>query len=336
MIRASESSHQEALKMYSWGDDTATWNNPGKYDYGSAKKPYLDDLAKDAASKGPRDYSSKRMPKLDLINPKGKTIVSESENVVIIGIDGTGSMQHWPAEIFDRLPLLYQTLSKYRDDVEISFSVIGDAISDQWPTQISAFGKGVTLDDYLKALCAEGGGGGGMHESYELFAYFMQNHCKTLKAKSPTMIIMGDEMFYDKINPKQVKHYLGDALQEPLDARMVWQDLSNRFDIYLLRKSYPNHDKEIEDQWSEAIGKQKIIPLYDPTRVVDVALGIIAKKWGHFDDFGKNLSARQDDKNKELVMASLRAASIIDPDLKSKVLGAVSGKKSKTLAGGSK
>src|SRR3989338_5924965 len=193
--------------MYSWGDDTSTWKNPGAYDYGSARKPYLEDLAKDAADKGPRSYALKSSPNLALVDPKGKTIKTESEDVIVVAVDGTGSMQTWPAEIFDRLPLLYQTLSKYRPDTELSFSVIGDAAADNWPVQITNFGKGPTLDDYLKAVKAEGGGGPGIRESYELWAYAIDKKVTTPKATSPFLIIMGDEKFYDPIKPEQVKHY---------------------------------------------------------------------------------------------------------------------------------
>ena len=33
-------------------------------------------------------------------------------------------MASWPFEIFDRLPLLYNTLSQYREDLEICFAAI--------------------------------------------------------------------------------------------------------------------------------------------------------------------------------------------------------------------
>ncbi len=317
--------------MYSWGDDTYTWKKPGAYDFGSAKKAYLDDLKKSSEEKGPRSYVAKSGPDMKLVDPKGKKISSDSENPIIIAVDTTGSMQTWPAEIFDRLPLLYQTLSKYRSDVEISFSVIGDAVSDQWPVQVSDFGKETKLDDYLKALCPEGGGGPGIKESYELWAYFMNEHASTPKAKSPFMIIMGDEKFYDKINPAQVKHYLGDTAQE-LDSKDVWKALAQKFDIYLLHKKYEPYEKDIVEQWGEAIGKQKIIPVGDPTRVVDVAMGIIAKNWGYFEDFGKSLSARQDTKEINKVMDSLKYVSIPEAgDLKSKVEKSPPSKKSKKL-----
>ncbi|MBI1969873.1 hypothetical protein HYS48_04215 [Candidatus Woesearchaeota archaeon] len=318
--------------MYSWGDDTKTWKKPSSYDYGSARAPYLEDLAKEAETKGPRSYALGKGPKLELVDPKGKTISTKSEDPVILAVDGTGSMQHWPAEIFDRLPLLYQTLSKYRPGVELSFSVIGDAAADQWPVQVTSFGKEIALDDYLKALHPEGGGGPGIRESYELWAYFMQEHCQTPNAISPFLIIMGDEKFYEKIDPAQVQHYLGDKLQGALDAMQVWQKLTQRFDIYLLRKPYPGHDEEITAQWKEAVGGQKVIPVYDPMRVVDVAMGIVAKRWGQFGDFELNLASRQEGGAVATVMQSLRyVPEAAMGSMKSKVEGKGGSKKSKSL-----
>ncbi|MBT3297569.1 hypothetical protein HN385_01450 [archaeon] len=325
--------------MYSWGDDTSTWKKPGSYNYGSAKAPYLDDLKKEAADKGPRTYVGTKKPNLDLVNPKGKKLYSESENPIILAVDGTGSMQSWPGEIFDRLPLFYQTLSKYKPEIELSFSVIGDAISDDWPLQISAFGKGVELDDYLKALHPEGRGGPGIRESYELFSYFIHEHCKTPNAVSPFLFIMGDEKFYKNVDPSQVEQLIGDKLQGPLDSAKTIQELTQRYDVYLLRKSYSHGlDKEIEGQWKEVLGAQKVIPIYDPERVVDVAMGLVAKKWGYFGDFENNLGARQDSVGKESVMMSLKAAPGVDFDnlestmVGSSIVGDAPSMKSKNLA----
>lgn len=316
--------------MYSWGDDTSAWKNPGSYDYGSAKAPYLKDLEKEAAKAGPKTYTQTSTPNLKLVDPKGKTITTTSKNPIIFGIDGTGSLQTWPGEFFDRAPLLYQTLSKYRDDVEISFSVIGDTVSDDWPVQVSDFGKGVTLDSFLNALKPEGRGGPGIRESYELWAHYINQHAQTPNAISPFLFILGDEKFYDKVDPKQVKQYLGDTLQAPIPSIDVWKSLSQKFDVYLLRKQYPGHDEEITTQWKEAIGEQKIIPVYDSSRVVDIAMGLVAKKWGNYGDFENNLSARQDEKGIASVMASLKLAPGIEGvgDMKSMTAGAIGSKKS--------
>lgn len=294
--------------MYSWGDDTSVWKKPGGYKYGDAMKPYLDDLSKKAEDEGSRAYTKKKTPGLDLVDPKGRKITTDSEDPILIAVDGTGSMSTWPAEIFDRLPLLYQTLSKYKKGVELSFSVIGDASFDKWPVQISDFGKELTLDKYLNALCPEGGGGPGIRESYELWAHYVNECVTTPKATSPFLILMGDEMFYDIVRPEHAKKYLGQDLQAPVDAMKVWKSLAQKYDIYLLRKQYDGHDSKIEAQWNAALGAQRIIPVYDPTRVVDVAMGIIAKRWGKFSDFEKNLASRQDEEEIAVVMDSLKAA----------------------------
>ncbi|MFW5746062.1 MAG: hypothetical protein ACOCWQ_00750, partial [Nanoarchaeota archaeon] len=191
--------------MYSWGNDTSTWRGPGRYNFDSARRGYLDDLAQSAAAKGPRSYTAPPGPDLGLVDPHGKRIHSDKKNPVIVAVDVTGSMAAWPGEIFDRLPLLYQTLSQYRDDVEISFCAIGDANSDRYPLQINEFASGVALEDHLKALYPEGGGGGQSRESYELFGYHVLQNAQTPNATSPFLIMFGDEGFYDTVDPDQAE-----------------------------------------------------------------------------------------------------------------------------------
>ena len=318
--------------MYSWGpEDTSAWKKSG-FKYDDAKAPYLKSLKKEADLKGERSYLVKAEPDLKLVDPKGKKLYSASENPIQLVVDGTGSMQTWPKEIHDRIPLFYQTLVCYKPDLDVSLSVIGDAGADKWPLQVSDFGKGPRLDDYINALYAEGGGGPGIRESYELFAYFANNNVSTPKATNPFMIIMGDEKFYEKIDHKHIKKYTGEGLQEDLDSMDVWKQLGQKFNIYLLRKSYAGRDEEITAQWSEAIGAQKIIPVYDPLRVVDIAMGIVAKQWGKFSEFEKNLEARQDSKGIKSVMASLSVAAPSFMDMKSKMgEGPSKVKKSKAL-----
>lgn len=319
--------------MYGWGpDDVNTWKKPGGYKYDDAKAPYLETLAKEASVKGSRVYSKKAAPVSKAVLAKNKELTTDSKNPLVLLVDGTGSMQKWPAEIFDRIPLLYQTLSQYKDDVELSINVVGDANSDQWPLQVTEFAKGVTLDDKLKAVHAEGGGGPGIRESYELFAYFADQKIKTPNAVSPFLIVMGDEKFYEKINPAQIKVYIGDTVQAELSSVDVWKNLAQKYDIYFLQKQYPGRHEEIKQQWADAIGEQKIIPVYDAQRIVDIAMGLVAKKWGHFSDFGKNLSARQDELGIATVMESLRAAPDVDyKDMKSVVGKSLKGAKSMKL-----
>ena len=318
--------------MYGWGGSTSDWRGKAKkdYDFGSARAKY-DKIAADAS--GPRVYSRKREPDMDLVDPRGKKLVSKSKNPIVIGVDVTGSMANWPGEIFDRLPLLYQTLGKYEEDLEICFAAIGDATSDSYPLQVNDFGKGAELEKKLKALGCEGGGGGHITESYELFGHFMNTRCELPNAKSPFLIIYGDETFYDRIKPKEVKHYIGDSLESPLESKTMWKELMTKFNVYHLHKPYDHSDRddEIKRNWKEALGDQRVIDLPSMERSVDVAIGLIAKHWGEYNDFKKSLDARHDDSGvKASVHASLRHIDT-DPVTTSVVKKSLSRKLSKTL-----
>ena len=167
-----------------------------------------------------------------------------------------------------------------------------------------------------------------------MWGHYVSEHVLTPKAKKedkPFLIIMGDEAFYDKIDNKQAKHYLGDGLQSPLNSMEMWKKLDERFNIYLLRKSYPGYDDKIKAQWGEAIGSQKIIAAESAERVVDQAIGIIAKGWGQYTiDFKKSMAARQDDDIVKKVDESIRAVPeemIAAASKKTKKLSAAKSKK---------
>ena len=330
--------------MYGWGGSTDGWKGKSRYDYGSARARY-DKLAADVS--GPRVYSFRTEPDMKLVDPLGKIMTSDSENPIIIAVDVTGSMAKWPGEMFDRLPLLYQTLAKYREDLEIVFAAIGDATCDRYPLQVNDFAKGTDLEAKLKALGCEGGGGGHITESYELFGYFLQEHCRITKAKSPFLLIYGDETFYEQVDPRQVKHYIGDELQGPLDSREMWKNLMQRFNLYFLHKPYGNNDsrettEKIGGLWKSVLGEQRVIELpYEietedkkimpgSWRAVDIGMGLIAKHWGEYKDFTKSLGARHDDDDvKDAVHKSLR--HIDDNPLKASVMPKAKSKATKSL-----
>jgi len=297
--------------MYGWGGSAKSWKGSKKYDYGSARARY-DKAAASAGATGSRSFVTKRDADMSLVDPLGKIISSESTDPIIIGIDVTGSMSSWPAEIFDRLPLLYQTLAKYRPDAEFSFCAIGDAYCDNYPLQVNAFSKDINeLEASIKALGAEGGGGGQTSETYELFGNFMLEHCNTPKATSPFLLIYGDEKFYDTVNPDQVKHFIGDDMQDALNSKDMWGQLMQKFNVYFLQKSYgygeSSTTKEVKHHWEKSLGSQRVLDVPNAERAVDIGMGLIARQWGQYGDFSKSLDARHDDSGlKASVHKSLR------------------------------
>ena len=281
--------------MYSWNEDTGSWYGAGAYSYGERGADKRKAAAKRAEAGGPRTYKKKSGPNEKIIDPQ-KHIRSESPNPLIIAVDVTGSMANWPFEIFDRLPLLFNTLSQYRDDLEICFAAIGDANYDRWPLQTTSFAGGFDLEQLLGSLYGEGGGGDAP-ESYGLFAHWVNTHVQAPNAAEPPfLIVFGDAPMHPKVAKQHVAHYLGDQTKRDVDALKAWQQVSQNWNTWFLRRPTGKPGDKVDKQWGRAIGTQKIFHIQDEQRAVDYAMGLIARAWGHFGDFQNNMRARQDEK----------------------------------------
>ena len=281
--------------MYSWDEDTSKWYGSKKYAYAPAPAGSARGVAAERAkAAGPRTYGGKNGPNEKVVDPK-KHIRSESKNPIIIAVDVTGSMASWPAEIFDRLPLLFNTLSQYRPDVEISFVAIGDAGYDRWPLQTTSFASGFDLEQLLGSIYGEGQGGDAP-ESYGLFAHWVNTHVEVPNAEeTPFLIVFGDAPMHPTVPKEQIKHFIGDSTQT-VDSIAAWQELSKNWNTWFLRRPTGRAGDAVDTQWGEAVGAQKIFHIEDEQRAVDYAMGLIARSWGYFGDFEENMRARQDEK----------------------------------------
>ena len=279
--------------MYSWYDDTSDWAKPGTYKYDEGTKEARDAEAIKARAAGPRTYTNAGQPDTTYVDAT-KHITSKSKNPLVVAVDVTGSMQSWPFEIFDRLPLLYNTLSQYRPDLEISFVAIGDAGVDRWPLQTTDFSKGFELEKHLKALYGEGGGGD-EPESYGLFAHWLNEHVTTPKAKRPFLIVFGDASMHATVPAGQIRHFMGDGAQQDVDSIAAWNRVAENWNTWFLRRPGGNKTDHVHKQWSKAIGPQQVVQMDDEQRAVDYAMGLIARSWGYFGDFKENMRARQDE-----------------------------------------
>ncbi len=278
--------------MYSWNEDTSSWYGSGTYKYGTRGAGKRKAAAKRAEAHGPRTYAQKRKPNEKIIDPS-KYISSQSPNPLIVAVDVTGSMANWPFEIFDRLPLLYNTLSQYREDLEVCFVAIGDAGCDKWPLQVTNFASSYDLEQLLGSLYGEGGGGDAP-ESYGLFAHWVNTHVKTPNTgETPFMIVFGDAPMHPKTPKGQIAHYLGDKISRDVDSFAAWQQVCQNWNMWFLRRPTGKPGDKVDKQWGQAISEQKIFHIQDEQRAVDYAMGLIARAWGHFGDFQDNMRARQ-------------------------------------------
>lgn len=286
--------------MYSWDEDTSTWYGSADYAFGGGAEGERKRAAARAAAGGPRTYETKDRPNDKIIDPH-KHIETTSKNPLIIAVDVTGSMATWPFEIFDRLPLLYNTLSQYRADLQICFAAIGDSNVDRWPLQVTTFASGFDLEQLLGSLFGEGGGGDAP-ESYGLFAHWVNTHVKVTQLdEAPFLIVFGDVSMHGSVRKETVENLLGDKVRKNVDSLEAWRKLTRTWNTWFLRRPTGKPGDEVDLQWAEAIGEKKIFHIRDEQRAVDYAMGLIARAWGHFPDFQANMLARQSQERVDMV-----------------------------------
>ena len=278
------------------------------YDYSDgALKKSGKEYASEARKEGiVRSYAAGK----GLPPPVGKEVGTASPTPLVVGVDVTGSMGEWPGIIFQKLPVLCNEVRLHLPDVEISFCAIGDANIDQYPLQVCDFNKGKPLEDDIRSLFPEGGGGGGIKESYEVAAYFYARHCRIPQARHALFVFCGDEAFYERIKPNTLKRMIGDAVAQDLDSYDVFAELKRRFDVYMLRVPYGDEekDKAIHEQWQRALEKQAVLRMEDPKRIVDCIIGLAAIAAEEQDTFSNRLSIRQTPEQVRQVMGTLHPA----------------------------
>jgi hypothetical protein len=242
----------------------------------------------------------------DLV-PEG--IKTNSEAPLVIACDVTGSMGEWPATIFSKLPYLELEGKEYLGEtMEISFAAIGDAVkNDKYPLQVRPFVNGTKLADEIKALVVEGGGGGGGQESYDLAAeYYAENVDMPNAIRKPIFIFIGDEGLYENLDPTIAESFAKVEIKQMLKLEDIFGELTKKYNVYVVRKSYGAGDASIQAQWAALIGEEHICPLDDANRVVDVIFGILARETGRIDYFKKELKDRQKPAQVDVVMKSLK------------------------------
>ena len=92
-----------------------------------------------------------------------------------------------------------------------------------------------------------------------------------------------------KVSRGEIQKYLGDPVQEDIDALATWREIGESWNTWFLRRPTGKEGDKVDQQWAEAIGEQKIFHIDDEQRAVDTAMGLIARAWGHFGDFRDNM-----------------------------------------------
>ncbi|WP_214402514.1 hypothetical protein [Pseudonocardia lacus] len=231
------------------------------------------------------------------LDPKG-VVVRESRDTdehplstpIAVLFDVTGSMGGVPRVLQTKLPQLLGLLTRkgYATDPQILFGAVGDATCDRVPLQVGQFESDNRMDDDLARIVLEGGGGGQRTESYELAMYFMARHTEldsvVRRGRRGYLFLIGDEMPYATVKPKEVERFIGDELPEAIAVEAVIAELQRSYDVYCIIPTAAGWggDQEILGHWKRLLG-QHVIALDDLDAVCETIALTVGLGEGRID-----------------------------------------------------
>jgi hypothetical protein len=185
---------------------------------------------------------------------------------IAVFFDVTGSMHEIPIKLQQKLPALHGMLMRkgYVEHPQILFGAIGDAHTDRVPLQVGQFESDNRMDEQLESIVLERGGGGQVHESYELALYYMARHVDLdsvkRRGKKGYLFLMGDEMPYPTINRRQVKELIGDDLAEDVTTAQIVAELKEKWEVFFLFVAEGSYSAEqILPAWRKLLGERALV-----------------------------------------------------------------------------
>jgi len=217
------------------------------------------------------------------MDPKDKSVSTDSESPLVLIFDVTGSMDYAPKVVMDKAPLIAGQLSIHGylgKKPDLLIAAVGDANGDSAPFQIGDFVPVRSADGWFKRVWREGGGGGGARESYEGMAYFFANRCEMPKAKTPICIFFADEGYYEDLSSSDLKAHFG-GQHDKTTAVKAFKGLRERFkdNVVLVHRRYNSEDadKWILEQWRSVLGTERVVLAErEDKAVADLILGVAA------------------------------------------------------------
>lgn len=209
---------------------------------------------------------------------------------IAVLFDVTGSMGRVPRIMQDKLGTLHGLLRRkgYADDPQILFGAIGDADTDRVPLQIGQFESDNRMDEQLRAVFLEGGGGGQKSESYELAAYFLATHIATdaweKRRKKGYLFLIGDELNKPRLASRHIRAIIGDSVRQDIAVESIYRELAERWHVHYILPDQSSyfHDPEIAEHWRGLLG-QNFLRLDDPAAVCELIALTIGLAEGRVD-----------------------------------------------------
>lgn len=196
---------------------------------------------------------------------------------IAVLFDVTGSMGSVPVTLQKRLPDLLGLLTRggYAQDPQILVGAIGDDQYDTVPLQVGQFESDNRIDDHLRDIFLEGGGGGDQREGYALAAHFLATRARLdsleKRGRKGYLFLIGDEANKKRLFARSVRRYIGDSQTRDLDVADVYRRLEEKFHIWFIVPNLTSYYDEpwLEEHWRAIVGEH-FLKLEDPEAVCDL------------------------------------------------------------------
>lgn len=183
---------------------------------------------------------------------------------IAVFFDVTGSMHRVPRLLQKRLADLHGLLVEVGvPDPQLLFGAVGDEEFDRVPLQVGQFESDNRMDEQLRQIFLEGGGGGDKAESYALATYAMLQHTDTdawtRRGQRGHLFLIGDELNKPFLRRSAVEAVFGEAPAELRDRTSIndlYRAAGQRWDIHYVLPSGTSyfHDAEIARHWYGLLG----------------------------------------------------------------------------------
>jgi hypothetical protein len=244
---------------------------------------YSQDMAIQSRAGGGHSWS-KRRPVDAQLNPAAGPREVNNNTPIVVALDVTRSRGDDTRKLYDKLPEMMRKMEARAvvDGPGISFAAIGDADADLAPLQVGQFEADNRLDDVLKLISIEEGGGGTGQESYELAAwYYSRTNCVQLQGgtgKRGFFFFVGDEGFYPMVSAAHVKKLCGVELPSDIRSADAFAALQEKFHTFLI---YPGTTAEERQSDIDAEIRTRVLAAGGQYADVDVRVSLI---WNRRDD----------------------------------------------------
>ncbi len=241
----------------------------------------IDDFGYTSAMKRSTHADWKADPSLDPFGVVARECRDSAEHAestpIAVLFDVTGSMGVVPQIMQRKLGKLHGLLQRkgYAADPQLLFGGIGDADSDRVPLQVGQFESDNRMDEQLRTIFLEGGGGGQKSESYELAAYFVARHVRTdawqKRGRKGYLFLIGDELNKPRLSAAHIRRVIGDEVGQDIDPVSVYRELSRQWHVYFVlpKQSAYYNDPQIAEHWRGILG-ENFLKLDDPGAVCEL------------------------------------------------------------------